>query len=83
MAYARFVIAFIGLALGKDIATVLVMRVLLGLFGYVGTTLVSGTSSGTIDQTIKLGPMACFPYISNLGAVDASIYVEFIDETVD
>jgi hypothetical protein len=37
----------------------------------------------TIDQTIELGHMACFPYVANLRAVVAPIYVEFIDETVN
>jgi hypothetical protein len=39
-AYALFVIVFIGLALDKNIATILVMRSLSGLFGCVGTILV-------------------------------------------
>ncbi|KAH8784866.1 hypothetical protein F5882DRAFT_450790 [Hyaloscypha sp. PMI_1271] len=76
VAHACFVIVFIELALGKDIANILVMRVFSDLFGYVGTTLVSGNSS-------ELGPMACFPYVVNLGTVAAPIYVEFIDETID
>ncbi|KAB8346156.1 hypothetical protein FH972_023202 [Carpinus fangiana] len=41
-AYACFILMFIGLALGKNIATILVCRALLGLFGCVGTILVGG-----------------------------------------
>lgn len=44
-AYALFIVVFIGLALGKNIATILVMRTFQGLFGCVGTILVGGTFS--------------------------------------
>jgi MFS family permease len=44
-AYACFTLCFIGLALGKNIATIIIMRLLLGIFGSVGTILVGGTFS--------------------------------------
>jgi MFS family permease len=44
-AFACFTLCFIGLALGKNIATIIIMRLLLGIFGSVGTILVGGTFS--------------------------------------
>jgi hypothetical protein len=37
----------------------------------------------TIDQTIELCPIACFPYVAILGAIAAPIYAGFIVETTD
>ncbi|KAE9363572.1 MFS general substrate transporter [Stipitochalara longipes BDJ] len=81
-AYACFVITFIGLALGKNIATILVMRTLSGLFGCVGTILVGGTFSDIYQPDHRAGPMACFAYVAILGTVAAPIYAGFIDETI-
>jgi MFS family permease len=81
-AYACFVIVFIGLALGKDIATILVMRALSGLFGCVGTILVGGTFSDIYRPDHRAVPMACFSYVAILGTVGAPIYAGFIDETI-
>jgi MFS family permease len=81
-AYACFVIFFIGLALGKNIATILVMRTLSGLFGCVGTILVGGTFSDIYRPDERAGPMACFSYVAILGTVGAPIYAGFIDETI-
>ncbi|CZR66763.1 related to multidrug resistance protein [Phialocephala subalpina] len=81
-AYALFVIVFIGLALGKNIATILVMRVFQGLFGCVGTILVGGTFSDIYRPDHRAGPMACFSYVAILGTVAAPIYAGFIDETI-
>ncbi|KAH7364710.1 major facilitator superfamily domain-containing protein [Rhexocercosporidium sp. MPI-PUGE-AT-0058] len=80
--YACFVIVFIGLALGKNIATILVMRALSGLFGCVGTILVGGTFSNIYRPDHRAGPMACFAYVAILGTVAAPIYAGFIDETI-
>jgi MFS family permease len=81
-AYALFVIVFIGLALGKNIATILVMRVLQGLFGCVGTILVSGTLSDIYWPDDRAVPMAFSSYVAILGTVAAPIYAGFIDETI-
>ncbi|RDW59523.1 hypothetical protein BP6252_12610 [Coleophoma cylindrospora] len=81
-AYACFVIIFIGLALGKNIATILVMRTLSGLFGCVGTILVGGTFSDIYESDKRAIPMACFSYVAILGTVGAPIYAGFIDETI-
>ncbi|ESZ89749.1 putative MFS transporter [Sclerotinia borealis F-4128] len=81
-AYAGFIICFIGLALGKNIATILVMRTLSGLFGCVGTILVGGTFSDMYTPDQRAVPMACFAYVAILGTVGAPIYAGFIDETI-
>jgi MFS family permease len=81
-AYALFVIVFIGLALGRNIATILVMRVFQGLFGCVGTILVGGTFSDIYRPDERAVPMACFSYVAILGTVAAPIYAGFIDETI-
>lgn len=81
-AYACFVIVFIGLSLGKNIATILVMRALSGLFGCVGTILVGGTFSDIYRPDHRAVPMACFSYVAILGTVGAPIYAGFIDETI-
>lgn len=81
-AYALFVVVFIGLALGKNIATILVMRTLSGLFGCVGTILVGGTFADIYESDSRAVPMACFSYVAILGTVGAPIYAGFIDETI-
>ncbi|KAL3478306.1 major facilitator superfamily domain-containing protein [Aspergillus californicus] len=81
-AFVLFDLVFIGLALGKNIATILVMRSLLGLFGCVGTILVGGTFSDMYTPEHRAVPMALFSYIAILGTVGAPIYAGFIDETI-
>lgn len=81
-AYACFVIIFIGLALGRNIATILVMRTLSGLFGCVGTILVGGTFSDIFEPDQRAVPMACFTFVAIFGTVAAPIYAGFIDETI-
>ncbi len=81
-AYALFCVVFIGLALGKNIATILIMRVLQGLFGCVGTILVGGTFSDIYRPDYRAIPMACFSYVAILGTVAAPIYAGFIVETI-
>ncbi|KAK6383001.1 hypothetical protein LTS17_003671 [Exophiala oligosperma] len=81
-AYLCFSILFIGLALGKNIATILVCRALLGLFGSVGTILVGGTFSDMYHAEERAQAMAFFSYVAILGTVAAPIYAGFIDETI-
>lgn len=81
-AYALFVLCFIGLALGKNIATILVMRALEGLFGCVGTILVGGTFSDIYKPDARAVPMAIFSWVAILGTVAAPIYAGFINETI-
>ncbi|KAF7122893.1 hypothetical protein CNMCM5793_001003 [Aspergillus hiratsukae] len=81
-AYFLFAIMFIGLALGKNIATIIVCRALLGLFGCVGTILVGGTFGDMYTPNQRAVPMATFSYVAILGTVGAPIYAGFIDETL-
>ncbi|KAJ9626300.1 hypothetical protein H2203_003932 [Taxawa tesnikishii (nom. ined.)] len=81
-AYGCFTLCFVGLALGKNIQTIIVMRLLLGLFGCVGTILVGGTFSDMYDPVERARPMAMFSYVAILGTVGAPIYAGFIDETL-
>jgi MFS family permease len=81
-AYVLFAIMFIGLALGQNIATILVCRALLGLFGCVGTILVGGTFGDMYTPDQRAVPMATFSYVAILGTVGAPIYAGFIDETL-
>lgn len=73
---------FIGLALGKSIATILVCRALLGLFGCVGTILVGGTFSDMYISEQRATPIASFSWVAILGTVGAPIYAGFIDQTL-
>ncbi|KAL2813321.1 major facilitator superfamily domain-containing protein [Aspergillus cavernicola] len=81
-AYILFAVMFIGLALGKNIATIVVCRALLGIFGSVGTILVGGTFSDMYKPDNRAVPMATFSYVAILGTVGAPIYAGFIDETI-
>ncbi|KAE8349551.1 major facilitator superfamily domain-containing protein [Aspergillus coremiiformis] len=81
-AYICFGLMFIGLALGKNIATILVCRTLLGLFGCVGTILVGGTFGDMYRPEDRAIPMATFSYIAILGTVGAPIYAGFIDQAL-
>ncbi|KAJ6185161.1 hypothetical protein N7519_006462 [Penicillium mononematosum] len=81
-AYVCFCLMFIGLALGKNIATILVCRALLGLFGCVGTILVGGTFGDMYTPEHRAIPMACFSFIAILGTVGAPIYAGFIDQAL-
>lgn len=80
-AYSLFAVMFLGLALGKNIATILVCRALLGLFGCVGIILVGGTFSDMYTPDSR-AVLASFSYVAILGTVAAPIYAGFIDETI-
>lgn len=80
--YVCFTLIFIGLALGRNIATILVMRLLLGLFGCVGTILVGGTFGDMFREHERAVPMAWFSYVAIFGTVGAPIYAGFIDQTI-
>jgi len=81
-AYGLFIIVFVGLALGQNIATILVMRAFSGLFGCVGTILVGGTFSDMYPADSRAIPMASFSYVAILGTIFAPVYAGFIDETI-
>lgn len=80
--YVCFSLMFIGLSLGKNIATILVCRALLGLFGCIGTILVGGTFGDMYRPEERAIPMASFSYIAILGTVGAPIYAGFIDQAL-
>lgn len=80
--YVCFALMFIGLSLGKNIATILVCRALLGLFGCIGTILVGGTFGDMYTPDHRAIPMASFSYIAILGTVGAPIYAGFIDQAL-
>ncbi|KAI7186237.1 MFS general substrate transporter [Hortaea werneckii] len=81
-AYLCFSLCFIGLALGQNISTIIVMRCLLGLFGCVGTILVGGTFDDMYQPRERGGPMAMFSFIAIFGTVAAPIYAGFIDQSI-
>jgi hypothetical protein len=58
--YRGFVLYFIRLTLGKNIATIFIIRIVLGLFGCVGTILVSGTFSDMWEPDSRAVPIAMF-----------------------
>lgn len=64
-AYLCFSLLFIGLALGKNIETILVCRLLLGLFGCVGTILVGGTFDDMYEPQKRSRPMVSLPLPCN------------------
>ncbi|KAJ5225033.1 hypothetical protein N7468_006258 [Penicillium chermesinum] len=80
--YVCFSLMFIGLALGKNIATILVCRALLGLFGCVGTILVGGTFGDMYTPAHRAIPMASFSFIAIFGTVAAPIYAGFVDQAL-
>lgn len=80
--YALFGVCFVGLALGKNMATIVVMRALLGLFGCIGTILVGGTFDDMFRPEQRAIPMALFAYVAILGTVGAPIYAGFVDQAI-
>lgn len=80
--YVCFALMFIGLALGQNIATIIVCRALLGLFGCVGTILVGGTFGDMYTPAHRAIPMASFSFIAIFGTVAAPIYAGFIDQAL-
>lgn len=81
-AFLCFDLLFIGLALGKNIGTIIGLRTLLGLFGCVGTILVGGTFDDMYLPHERSRPMALFSWIAIFGTVAAPIYAGFIDQAI-
>lgn len=80
--YVGFCVMFIGLALGKNITTILILRTFLGLFGCVGTILVGGTFSDMYYSEQRAIPIAAFSWVAIFGTVFAPVYAGFIDMTI-
>lgn len=81
-AFLCFDLLFIGLALAKDINTIIGLRLLLGLFGCVGTILVGGTFDDMYVPHERSRPMAMFSWVAIFGTVAAPIYAGFIDQSI-
>lgn len=81
-AFLCFSLIFIGLALAQDIGTIIGLRLLLGLFGCVGTILVGGTFDDMYEPHKRGRPMAMFSFIAIFGTVAAPIYAGFIDQAL-
>ncbi|KAI0123468.1 major facilitator superfamily domain-containing protein [Xylariales sp. AK1849] len=79
-AYLCFSLLFIGLALAKDISTIIGLRLLLGHFGSVGTILVGGTFDDMYPPHKRGRPMAVFSFVAIFGTVAAPVYAGFIDQ---
>lgn len=80
--YVGFCVIFIGLALGKNITTILILRTILGLFGCVGTILVGGTFSDMYFAEERAIPIAAFSWVAIFGTVFAPVYAGFINMTI-
>lgn len=80
--YLGFCLCFIGLALGKNIGTILALRAILGLFGCIGTILVGGTFDDLFVPEDRAIPMALFSHIAIFGTVAAPIYAGFVDQKI-
>ncbi|KAK3633522.1 hypothetical protein LTR56_015775 [Elasticomyces elasticus] len=81
-AYLCFTLLFIGLALGQNITTIIILRLFLGLFGCVGTILVGGTFDDMYEPLERGRPMAMFSFVAIFGTVAAPIYAGFIDQAL-
>ncbi|KAF1974150.1 fructose facilitator [Bimuria novae-zelandiae CBS 107.79] len=81
-AFLCFSLIFIGLALAKDISTIIGLRLLLGLFGCVGTILVGGTFDDMYEPHKRGRPMAMFSFVAIFGTVAAPTYAGFIDQAI-
>lgn len=77
--YLCFSLIFIGLALGRNIGTIMALRAILGLFGCVGTILVGGTFDDMFKPQDRSYPMALFTFAAIFSTVGAPIYAGFID----
>ncbi|KAI1259734.1 major facilitator superfamily domain-containing protein [Xylariaceae sp. FL1019] len=81
-AFLGFSLLFIGLALAKDIVSIIIIRLFLGLFGCVGTILVGGTFDDMYEPHKRGRPMAMFSFVAIFGTVAAPIYAGFIDQSL-
>ncbi|KAI5474818.1 fructose facilitator [Pseudohyphozyma bogoriensis] len=78
-AYGCFVLVFLMLALGKNIETELIGRLLSGLFGSCGTILVGGTLADIWKTKDRSVPMSCFTFAAIFGTIAAPTYCGYID----
>ncbi|KAI0160109.1 major facilitator superfamily domain-containing protein [Xylariaceae sp. FL1272] len=81
-AFLGFSLLFIGLALARDVVSIIIIRLFLGLFGCVGTILVGGTFDDMYEPHKRGRPMAMFSFVAIFGTVAAPIYAGFIDQSL-
>lgn len=78
-AYACFILCFLFLALGQNIATQIVGRLFSGLFGSCGTILVGGTLADIWDTKDRSVPMSMFTFAAIFSTIAAPTYCGYID----
>ncbi|GAA5857852.1 hypothetical protein JCM1840_000937 [Sporobolomyces johnsonii] len=78
-AYLGFTLIFILLALGPNIGSEIVGRLLSGLFGSCGTILVGGTLADIWNTRDRSMPMSCFTFVAIFGTIAAPTYCGYID----
>ncbi|GAA5969590.1 hypothetical protein JCM11641_008170 [Rhodosporidiobolus odoratus] len=81
-AYLCFTLVFLLLALGPNIGSEIVGRLLSGLFGSCGTILVGGTLADIWNTRERGIPMSCFTFVAIFGTIAAPLYCGYIDETI-
>lgn len=65
-AFGAFTVVNVGLALAKNIATILICRILSGSFGSIGTILVGGTMSDIWKEDQVVVPLSLFTFCRHL-----------------
>lgn len=80
--FLGFCLCFIGLALGRNMATILVLRTILGGCGSIGTILVGGTFDDMFIPEERAIPMALFAHIAIFSTMAAPIYSGFADQAI-
>jgi MFS family permease len=78
-AYFCFILCFLFLALGQNIATQIVGRLFSGLFGSCGTILVGGTLADIWDTKDRSVPMSMFTFAAIFSTIAAPTYCGYID----
>ncbi|KII92919.1 hypothetical protein PLICRDRAFT_134932 [Plicaturopsis crispa FD-325 SS-3] len=80
--YIFFTIWFIPLALAKNIATIIIGRLLSGVFGAAGVTIIPGTLADIWSTEERGLPVALFSFVAVFGTVAAPLYAGFINQTI-
>ncbi|KAL8291342.1 hypothetical protein RQP46_002320 [Phenoliferia psychrophenolica] len=78
LSYGGFTLWFIGLALGKNIWSMIIFRFFSGCFGAAGTTMTGGTLSDMWATHERSVPMAIFSFVAIMGTILAPVYCGFI-----
>ncbi|CED82158.1 Synaptic vesicle transporter SVOP and related transporters (major facilitator superfamily) [Phaffia rhodozyma] len=81
-AFLCFTLVDLMLALGKNIGTEIVGRLLSGLFGSIGTILVGGTFADMFVPRDRSVPMSVFTFAAIFSTIAAPLYCGFIDQSL-